>query len=87
MAKKSQRLEGRPAYQSMLERHPKHVKAIGMITIDLSNLDIMLAQLLGALLNIPAEVADAIYFSPQAAGPRLSIIDNVVRKLGSLQSL
>lgn len=69
------------SYQSMLERHPDHVKAIGMITVEMANLEIMLAQLFGALLNLRPDVADAIYFSPQATGPRIAIVENAVTEM------
>ncbi len=36
-----------PLYQSVLERHPEHVHAIGMISIEMANLDIFLGEMLG----------------------------------------
>ena len=68
-----------PPLQSMLERHPDHVKAIGMISVEMANLEVMLAGLLGALLNLPQHIADAIYFSPQAIGPRIAILANAAK--------
>ena len=64
-------------YQSTLERFPEHVKAIGMISIEMANLEIMLAEVLAAALNLPSEVAQAMYFAPQAAMARLSILEAV----------
>ncbi len=75
MAAKKVKLE--QIFQSSLEQYPDHVKAIGMISVEQANLEIKLAQLLGALLNLDPVLADAVYFSPQATGARISIIENV----------
>ncbi len=78
-----------PPYQSFLERHPEHVKAIGMIAVEMANLELLLSRLLGALLDINQATAEAIYYSPQATGPRLAIVENVVGELlkGAPQAL
>lgn len=64
-------------YRSPLERRPKFVKAIGMISIENSSLEVLLAELLAALLGIHGEFGILIYFTPKAAIPRLDTIDNV----------
>ncbi|MDH2352159.1 hypothetical protein QCM80_16010 [Bradyrhizobium sp. SSUT112] len=64
-------------YRSPLERRPKFVKAIGMISIENSSLEVLLAELLAALLGIHGEFGILIYFTPKAAIPRLDMIDNV----------
>ncbi len=46
---------------STLENHPDHVKAIGMITIEMSNLDMSLGEMLGGLLTVPPTVGRTIY--------------------------
>jgi hypothetical protein len=48
-----------------------------MVSIEMANLDMVLADLLGVLLNRSQEVASAIYFSPRAATVRLQIISDV----------
>src|SRR5437762_8836446 len=67
-------MQDRPdKYRSPLERRPKFVKAIGMISIENSSLEVLLAALLG----IHGEFGILIYFTPKAAIPRLDMIDNV----------
>lgn len=60
--------------ESGLEQFPEHVHAIGMISIESANLELALADLLGAALNISRRVAHAIYFTPRAAALRLEIL-------------
>lgn len=64
-------------YRSPLERRPKFVKAIGMISVENSSLEVLFAELLAALLGIHGEFGILIYFTPKAAIPRLDMIDNV----------
>lgn len=64
-------------HQSTLERSPKHVQAIGMIAIEITNLEISLGELLGALLHVNSHVGRIVYLTPQAVAARLSIIENV----------
>lgn len=79
MPKGESRSSGLPPYQSMLERYPEHVKAIGMIAVEMTNVEVLLADLLGAMLNLRRPIAEAIYFSPQSTGPRLSIVKNAAK--------
>src|SRR6266702_1945275 len=65
-------------YRSPLEQRPKFVKAIGMISIENSSLEVLLAELLAALLGIHGEFGILIYFTPKAAIPRLDMIANVI---------
>jgi hypothetical protein len=64
----------RDNYRSPLERRPKFVKAIGMISIENSSLEVLLAELFAALLGIHGEFGILIYFTPKAAIPRLDMI-------------
>src|SRR5262245_26542167 len=50
-------------YRSPLERRPKFVKAIGMISIENSSLEVLLAELLAALLGIHGEFGILVYFT------------------------
>lgn len=65
-------------YQSPLEAHPDHVRAIGMISIEMANLDYMLGGFLGALLHIDEEIARTVYLTPRVAIGRVEIIENVI---------
>jgi hypothetical protein len=67
-----------PPVRTTLERRPGYLRAIGTISVEIVNLEVMLAELLGVLLGVPEKIADAIYFAPQATGPRLTIVSNVV---------
>ncbi len=67
------------ASRSTLERYPKHVQAIGMIGIEIANLEIMLGELLGALLHIDRHFGRIVYLTPQTGMGRLKIIENVMR--------
>jgi hypothetical protein len=61
----------------MLERHPQHVQAIGMISIEIANLDIALADLLASLLHIDRHFGRVVYLTPQTFMGRLKILQNV----------
>lgn len=65
------------APKSTLERHPEHVQAIGMISIEMANLEIMLGELLAALLHVAPAFGRIIYLTPHAALGRLAILENV----------
>ena len=64
-------------YQSVLENRPRYTRAIGMITVELSNLDVILGELLAAILAINVKFGRAIYLAPYASSARLSILGNV----------
>jgi hypothetical protein len=62
---------------SMMEKHPEYVQAIGMISIEVANLEIALADLLAALLHIDRHFGRVVYLTPQITLGRLSILQNV----------
>jgi hypothetical protein len=64
--------------KSTLEHFPEHVQAIGMISIEVANLDMLLGDLLAALLVLPTALGQQIYLTPRAAIGRVEIIENVV---------
>jgi hypothetical protein len=47
-------------WTSELEKHPEYLQAIGMISVENGNLEIALADLLGAILLLSRRVAHAI---------------------------
>jgi hypothetical protein len=67
-----------PPFQSALEDHPEHAKAIGMISVEIANLDVLLGSLLGALLHIDYRLGEIVYLTPKSAIGRISILENVV---------
>ena len=68
------------SWESSLEAYPDHVRAIGMISIENANLELWLADLMGAALNISKRLAHAIYFAPRAAALRLDILEAAVKE-------
>lgn len=75
----------RPSYQTPLERRPKYLRALGTITVELGNLEFVLAEVLGALLDIKREYAHAIYFAPKNTIARVDIIQAVLNEMPSSQ--
>jgi hypothetical protein len=67
--------------QSTLERHPEHVKAIGMISVELANIELHIATLLACLLDRHPRIGHAIYFAPRGAAARLDIVQAVADEL------
>jgi hypothetical protein len=70
--------EKRRPFQSTLDAFPDHVKAIGMISIEIANLEFALGDLLGAVLHIRPDFARTIYQTPNAGMGRLAILDNAI---------
>jgi len=66
-------------WRSYLEARPDYVQAIGMISIENANLEIAMADLLGAVLGVRDEVGNAIYLTPRAAILRLEILEAVAK--------
>jgi hypothetical protein len=64
-------------FVSVMEDHPEYVHAIGMISIELADLEASLADLLAAILNIQTDLAQAIYFTPKTVMGRLDFLSNV----------
>ena len=64
------------SYASKLENHPKLVHAIGMLTVEVAVLETALANLLGAIIDLDANTADALYLTPKAAIARIEILEN-----------
>jgi hypothetical protein len=64
--------------KSSLEKHPDHVQAIGMVSIEVANLEINLGEFLAALLHIAPYFGRLIYLTPHSFFGRLAILKNVV---------
>lgn len=67
--------------ESALEKHPDHVHAIGMISIEIANMEGSIALLLMPLLDINGHRARIIYFTPKASIARLEIVQNLIDTL------
>lgn len=67
--------------ESELAKHPDHVLAIGMISIEMAHLEISIAHLFGTVINVGAHTARLIYFTPKAAIPRLEVVSNTTNQL------
>ncbi|HUB63485.1 MAG TPA: hypothetical protein VL996_03425 [Methylocella sp.] len=66
-------------WQSVLENHPDHVRAIGMISIETANLEHAMAKLFAYAANIPLRLALAIYLTPKSAIARNEIFQSTVK--------
>lgn len=66
------------SYRSPLEKYPKYVRAIGMISIENASLESILGEMLGALLGIHPQIGHTLFFTPKAAIARLDLLENVV---------
>jgi hypothetical protein len=64
---------------STIERRPEYATAIGMISIEIANLEIFLGELLGAILHIDRHYGTVVYLTPQANLARVQILENVMR--------
>lgn len=73
-------MSAKPSFRSVLEHHPEHVKAIGMISIEMGSLDVTLGDLLGALLHIAPELGRIVYLTPRSGFGRLELLKNVAEK-------
>jgi hypothetical protein len=65
-------------FHSVLENHPEHVHAIGMISIELANLELFMGQMLGALIGIHPHLAEIIYLTPRTGIGRIAVLENAV---------
>jgi hypothetical protein len=66
---------------SSLESFPKHVHAIGMISIELANLEILLGRMLAALLRIPPGLGEILYLTPRTGMGRIEVLENIAREV------
>lgn len=66
------------AWQSVMVDHPDHVYAIGMLSIEHSNVETMCAILLGHVLDVDPKVGEAIYWRPQSSGVRFNILEAAI---------
>jgi hypothetical protein len=63
-----------PPHQTILERFPDHAKAIGIISVEMANLDIFLGEMLSGVLRVAPKVGRTIYLTPRQAFGRLEIL-------------
>ena len=68
------------AWHSVLEDNPQYVHAIGMISIENANVEMFLGHLLSAVLNIPRDTGQAIYWAPKSAMLRVDIHEAAARQ-------
>ena len=65
-------------FKSVLEaKAPEHVRAIGLITIEVTNLEHALGTLLAAIIDAPEDFGHIIYLTPKAAIARLEVLENL----------
>jgi hypothetical protein len=64
-------------YVSALINRPKHLQAIGLLSVEIARLERSIGELLGTILGMHVLVAEAIYFTPNANIARMDIVSNV----------
>ena len=62
------------AWESSLVDYPEHLQAIGMVSVEISNLELMLATLFADVCDLREKIAHAIYFAPRATALRVEIL-------------
>jgi hypothetical protein len=67
-----------PDLSSDLVYFPDHVHAIGMMVVEMTSMEVMLGDVLAALLDLDADAAHQLYFTPKATIARLDMLLNVV---------
>jgi hypothetical protein len=67
--------------QSPLEHFPEYTKALGLIAVELANLEVVLSNLLGAILNASQNVSSALYFTPKSSQARMETLQNLVEEV------
>ncbi len=67
--------------QSPLEHFPEYTKALGLIAVELANLEVVLSNLLGAILAANQKVSGAIYFTPKSSQARMETLQNLVEEV------
>jgi hypothetical protein len=68
---------GASLWTSHMVKYPKLVEAIGMMTIEIAEMEYHLARLLGRLLQSTPQVAEAVYFTPNTSIPRIHFLSNL----------
>jgi hypothetical protein len=69
-------------FKSVLEEHaPEHLKAIGLIGIEVTNLEHSLATLFAAVIDAPEQFGQIVYLTPKTSMARLETLENVVEYL------
>jgi hypothetical protein len=63
--------------RSPLEGFPDYLRAIGMITVELCNLEAALCHLLDSILRTNEQTAGCLFFSPKTTAGRLDMVLNV----------
>jgi hypothetical protein len=64
-------------FQSPLTQHPDFLNKLGLVTAEVSIMELRLAALLAKVSGLSHQLAEAIYFTPKAAIPRIDIVRNV----------
>lgn len=70
-----------PPYQSILAEHPEHLKALGMISIELANLDIFMGAVFAAILKVPRHAGQQVYLTPRGAMARIDTFNAAVNAM------
>jgi hypothetical protein len=69
-----------------LAKHPEYVTAIGMIALEIVDLELELSVLFSRMLMVSPKVAEAIYMTPKNDRARLDILQNAAEALFATKS-
>jgi hypothetical protein len=65
-------------FKSVLEtKAPEHLRGIGLIAVEVTNLEHSLGTLLAAIIDAPEDFGHIIYLTPKAAIARLEVLENL----------
>ncbi|MGI8567778.1 MAG: hypothetical protein ACR2KT_01150 [Methylocella sp.] len=67
-------------WKSKLEANSKYVHAIGMITIEMANVEMFLGRLLSEVLEVAPNIGQAIYWAPKSACARIKILKSAAKQ-------
>jgi hypothetical protein len=70
-----------PPFISFLEEvAPEYLPVIGVLSVELVNLEQAFAHFLACILRVPLDVGEAMFFAPLVTGVRLSIVQKAADK-------
>jgi hypothetical protein len=69
-------------FRSVLEeKAPDHLRAIGLIAVEITNLEHALGTLLAAIIDAPEDFGHIIYLTPKTSIARLETLENIIEYL------
>jgi hypothetical protein len=73
----SDEAKGASLWTSAMVKHPEQVQALGMLAVEIAEMELRLSHLLGRLVRSTTKIGEALYFTPRANMLRLELITNI----------